>query len=157
MFCLRDHPYQIEIEGWTPNSFHATAKPPIFPLELQDTPLLVVDSEDTLDLFMEHVTSRSCTELAVDVEHHSEHSYLGHTCILQVSTRAYDFILDWLALGLKLERLNVVLTNPKVLKVFHGSNSDILWLQRDCGLYVVGLFDTYFAAKQLGQIGRAHV
>ena len=31
----------------------------------------------------------------------------------------------------------------------HGSNSDIVWLQRDLGLYIVGLFDTYHAAKAL--------
>lgn len=27
---------------------------------------------------------------------------------------------------------------------------DIMWLQRDFGLYVVGLFDTYHAARALG-------
>lgn len=27
---------------------------------------------------------------------------------------------------------------------------DILWLQRDLGLYVVGLFDTFCAAENLG-------
>lgn len=31
---------------------------------------------------------------------------------------------------------------------------DILWLQRDFGLYIVGLFDTYEAAKALGFAGR---
>lgn len=27
---------------------------------------------------------------------------------------------------------------------------DIIWLQRDLGLYIVGLFDTYQAARALG-------
>ena len=27
---------------------------------------------------------------------------------------------------------------------------DMIWLQRDLGLYVVGLFDTYHASKTLG-------
>ena len=27
---------------------------------------------------------------------------------------------------------------------------DIIWLQRDFGLYMVGLFDTYYAASSLG-------
>jgi exosome complex exonuclease RRP6 len=27
---------------------------------------------------------------------------------------------------------------------------DIIWLQRDLGLYVVGLFDTYHACRALG-------
>lgn len=32
---------------------------------------------------------------------------------------------------------------------------DIIWLQRDFGLYVVGLFDTYEAARSLGFAGKS--
>ena len=35
--------------------------------------------------------------------------------------------------------------------MFHGAFSDMIWLQRDLGLYVVGLFDTYHATNVLGQ------
>lgn len=31
---------------------------------------------------------------------------------------------------------------------------DMIWLQRDLGLYVNGLFDTYFACELLGYPGR---
>ena len=41
----------------------------------------------------------------------------------------------------------VIVMNAQVL---HGANSDIVWLQRDFGLYVVGLFDTYHATHVLG-------
>ncbi len=34
-------------------------------------------------------------------------------------------------------------------QVFHGADGDIEWLQRDFGLYVVNMFDTYHAAKFL--------
>ena len=34
-------------------------------------------------------------------------------------------------------------------KVFHGAFMDMIWLQRDLGLYVVGLFDTYHASRAL--------
>lgn len=30
---------------------------------------------------------------------------------------------------------------------------DMVWLQRDLGLYVVGLFDTYHASRALGYAG----
>lgn len=30
---------------------------------------------------------------------------------------------------------------------------DIMWLQRDLGLYIVGLFDTHYAARALGYPG----
>jgi hypothetical protein len=33
--------------------------------------------------------------------------------------------------------LNEVFADPKILKVLHGSTMDIIWLQRDLGLYVV--------------------
>ena len=35
-------------------------------------------------------------------------------------------------------------------QVFHGAFMDMMWLQRDLGLYVVGLFDTFHASKALG-------
>jgi len=36
---------------------------------------------------------------------------------------------------------------------------DMIWLQRDLGLYVVGLFDTYHASRVLGypKCGLAHL
>lgn len=33
--------------------------------------------------------------------------------------------------------------------MFHGAESDVKWLQRDFSIYVVNLFDTFLAAKQL--------
>lgn len=37
----------------------------------------------------------------------------------------------------------------QVVKVLHGSDSDIVWLQRDFGIYVANLFDTGQAARVL--------
>jgi len=46
-------------------------------------------------------------------------------------------------------RLNVVFSDPKILKVFHGADMDVVWLQRDFGVYVVNMFDTGQAARCL--------
>jgi exosome complex exonuclease RRP6 len=35
------------------------------------------------------------------------------------------------------------------MQVFHGATSDVIWLQRDFGLYLVSLFDTYHASNAL--------
>jgi len=35
------------------------------------------------------------------------------------------------------------------MQVFHGATSDVTWLQRDFGLYLVSLFDTYHASNAL--------
>jgi ribonuclease D len=40
-------------------------------------------------------------------------------------------------------------TTQPLTQVFHGAESDVKWLQRDFSLYVVNLFDTFLAAKQL--------
>lgn len=34
-------------------------------------------------------------------------------------------------------------------QIFHGADSDMEWLQRDLGLYVVNLFDTHQASRAL--------
>lgn len=39
--------------------------------------------------------------------------------------------------------------SAQVVKVFHGADSDILWLQRDFGIYVASLFDTGQASRIL--------
>ena len=41
----------------------------------------------------------------------------------------------------------------QVVKVLHGSDSDIHWLQRDFGIYIANLFDTGQAARTLGLQG----
>lgn len=46
-----------------------------------------------------------------------------------------------------------------ILQVFHGADSDIEWLQRDLGLYVVNMFDTGQAARVLNfpRLSLAHL
>ena len=69
---------------------------------------------------------------------------------MQISNREQDWIIDTLALRDDLTVLNEVFANPNIVKVFHGAFMDILWLQRDLGLYVVSLFDTFHASRALG-------
>ncbi|KAJ9449730.1 Protein RRP6-like 2, partial [Diplonema papillatum] len=88
-------------------------------------------------------------EFAVDLEHHNLHSFQGFTCLMQVSTRTADFVVDCLALRHHMYVLLPAFINPNIMKVFHGAGSDIEWLQRDFGIYIVNLFDTGIAARQL--------
>jgi exosome complex exonuclease RRP6 len=66
---------------------------------------------------------------------------------MQVSTRTRDYLVDTLELRHCLHILNSSFTNPAITKVFHGADSDIIWLQRDFGLYVVNMFDTGQCAR----------
>lgn len=71
---------------------------------------------------------------------------------MQVSTRTQDYIVDTLKCKADMQMLLPVFSNPAITKVLHGANMDILWLQRDFGLYVVNMFDTGQAARML-QLG----
>ena len=72
---------------------------------------------------------------------------------MQISTRDQDFIVDTLALWGQIHRLAPIFANPNVVKVMHGADSDIMWLQRDFGIYIVNLFDTGRASRILEMKG----
>jgi exosome complex exonuclease RRP6 len=81
--------------------------------------------------------------IGVDVEHSVAGSYLGQICLIQISTdRQATYVCDALTVGDQFQRLRRCFIDPRILKIFHGAGSDLLWLQRDCGIFVVNLFDT---------------
>ncbi|QRW06491.1 3'-5' exonuclease [Ceratobasidium sp. AG-Ba] len=127
------------------------ASPPAPIASFDSTPFTFVDTPAQLASMVQSFTDENITELAVDLEHHSLRTYKGIVCLIQISTRTQDWVVDALALRDEIgPALNRVLRDPRIVKVLHGAESDIIWLQRDFGLYVVGLFDTYHASKILG-------
>ena len=60
---------------------------------------------------------RQAQEIAADLEHHRHRSFNGFVCLMQISTRCDDFVVDTLTLREELEELNEIFTNPDVLKV----------------------------------------
>ena len=142
------HPYAYEIEHISyPSSLfeHKEAKSPN---SFENTPFTMVDSVPELEVLLEKL--RNAKEIAVDLEHHSFRTFSGFVCLMQISTREEDFIIDTLSLRKELESLNEIFTDPKIVKVFHGAESDIIWLQQDFNIFVVNLFDTYHASRLLG-------
>lgn len=85
------------------------------PLPVNSTPLIEVNSEEQLNELLEEL--RKCKEFAVDLEHHSYRSFMGITCLLQISTRDKDYIIDTFSLRDKLYVLNEVFTMPSIVKV----------------------------------------
>ncbi|KAJ8446134.1 hypothetical protein Cgig2_000931 [Carnegiea gigantea] len=68
-----------------------------------------------------------------------------------ISTRTDDCIVDNLKLQASIgPYLREAFKDPKKRKVMHGAYNDILWLQRDFGIYVCNLFDTMQASRVLG-------
>lgn len=97
---------------------------------------------------------RSEPLLAVDTESNSLFAYYERVCLVQLSTRAQDFIIDPLVLD-DLSPLGELLADPAIEIVFHAAEYDIISLKRDYGFEFSALFDTMLAARICGwkQIG----
>ena len=149
------HPYQLEVEQYTYPSFVYTRAEPINYHPFEDSTATFVDTPDALDEMLAEL--RHAREIAIDLEHHDTRSYIGIVSLMQISTREKDWIVDTLVPWRRqLQKLNEVFADPRILKVLHGAYMDIIWLQRDLGLYIVGLFDTHFASRTLGYPGGSY-
>ncbi|XVE62512.1 hypothetical protein DITRI_Ditri06bG0123600 [Diplodiscus trichospermus] len=121
---------------------------PIKPPSIESTAFKLV--EEVKDLKELAAKLRSVTEFAVDLEHNQYRSFQGLTCLMQISTRTEDFIVDTLKLRIHVgPYLREVFKDPTKKKVMHGADRDIVWLQRDFGIYLCNLFDTGQASKVL--------
>lgn len=141
------HPYLYELNHYQPNEKYMKPTEPEEPLPLAETPLNFVNTLDKLEK-LKH-TLNNVDAFSVDLEHHQYRTFLGLTCLMQISTRTEDFIVDTLELWKDMHILNQPFSDPKILKVFHGADYDIEWLQRDFGIYVVNMFDTGQAIRLL--------
>ena len=86
-----------------------------------------VDTEESLERVSQLLDSQ--IEFAVDLEvlnslfrfiwiqNHSYRSFQGFVCLMQISTRNDDYIIDTLALRSKMHILNNSFTNPNIVKV----------------------------------------
>ena len=64
--------------------------------------------------------------------------------------KSENYLIDTLELWHSINPyLAEMFANPAILKVMHGADSDVQWLQRDFGIYVVNLLDTGMAAREL--------
>ncbi|KAI1744870.1 ribonuclease H-like domain-containing protein [Xylaria scruposa] len=148
------HPYETEIHSLEYPEAVFQRKDPIPYLPFESTTATYVDTFEGVLAMLEEL--KGANEIAIDTEHHDFRTYAGLLSLMQISTREKDWIVDTLQPWRhKLEVLNEVFADPSIVKVLHGAYMDIVWLQRDCGLYIVGLFDTFEAACALQYPGRS--
>ncbi|KAL2923251.1 Protein RRP6-like 1 [Bienertia sinuspersici] len=118
------------------------------PPSIDSTSFTLVDDLESLAYLADKLSEAN--EFAVDLENNSFRSYQGITCLLQISTRDADFVVDPFTLRDHIgPYLLEYFQDARKRKVMHGANNDILWLQRDFGIYVCNLFDTMQASKVL--------
>jgi ribonuclease D len=88
--------------------------------------------------------------VAFDTESNSFHVYRERICLLQLSTRSADFIVDPFAVDVA--PLGKVLCDGREV-VLHGADYDVRCLRREWGWVLPRLFDTMVAARRLGRPG----
>ncbi|KAM0452123.1 hypothetical protein ACHAPV_009640 [Trichoderma viride] len=148
------HPYEREISSMQYPDRLFQVQDPISPQPDETTSATWVDTYEGVLAMLEEL--KEAKEIAVDLEHHDFRTYIGLVSLLQISTREKDWVVDTLKPWRhKLQVLNEVFADPTIVKVFHGAYMDMVWLQRDLGLYVNGLFDTFFASDALHYSSRS--
>lgn len=110
-------------------------------------PPVWVDKPKLLTEMIGDLSAQPC--VAVDTESNSLHAYREQVCLIQFSTPQKDYVIDPLALH-DLSALGPLFSNPKIEKIFHAAEYDLICLRRDFGFKVSNLFDTMHAARVLG-------
>lgn len=106
-----------------------------------------IDNERDLNKLVEHL--REETQIAFDTESNSMYAYRGRTCLIQLSTRTQDFIVDPLLIN-DIHVLGEIFASPKIEKIVHAAEYDSICLKRDFDFDVVNVFDTMAAARVCG-------
>ena len=110
-------------------------------------PELFIADDASLRALVDRLSS--VTELAVDTESNGFFAFFEKVCLVQMSTREGDFVVDPQATDLKL--LAPLFADPARELVFHAAEGDVVNLRRDYGFTFGRLFDTNAAAKILGK------
>jgi ribonuclease D len=116
------------------------------------TPPVYVDDDHSLRAVIDQLARERL--IAVDTESNSLHAYRERVCLIQISTRSADYIIDPLTIG-DLSPLAPLFEDSAIEKVFHAAEYDVMCLKRDYGFRFNRLFDTMIAARVCGikQIG----
>ncbi len=96
--------------------------------------------------------------VAVDTESNSLYAYHERVCLIQFSIPGEDYLVDPLVLQ-GLRPLAPFFASEEIEKIFHGSDYDLIVLQRDYQFTCGKLFDTMWAARTLGwpQVGLGNI
>ncbi|MGC8838292.1 MAG: ribonuclease D [Anaerolineae bacterium] len=110
-------------------------------------PPVLVETQADLDRLVERLLQAE--RVGVDTESNGFYAYFERVCLVQLAVDGDDYIVDPLAVP-DLSGLGEVFASPRVEKVFHAAEFDLISLKRDYGFRFVNLFDTMIAARILG-------
>jgi ribonuclease D len=110
-------------------------------------PAAYIDHDDDFRRLVDQLSHESL--ISVDTESNSLYAYQERVCLIQISSRTADYIIDPFRIA-DLSPLGVLLADPAIEKVFHAAEYDLMCLKRDYGFTLVNLFDTMIAARITG-------
>jgi len=116
------------------------------PLEGIPEPTLVTAREHLEEIVADWA---GVPRLALDIESNGFYAYREKVCLLQMSSPTEDFVIDPLAVT-DLSSLAPLMADPKIEKLFHAGEYDVLCLKRDHGFTFANVFDTMIASRMLG-------
>jgi ribonuclease D len=100
--------------------------------------------------------TKACSKLAtadfvaVDTEFMREQTFWPKLCLIQLASADDELVVDPLAPGIDLKPFYDLMTNERVLKVFHAGRQDIEIVFTETGLVPHPVFDTQVAAMVCG-------
>jgi ribonuclease D len=115
-----------------------------------DTPMVMIEDAEALDSLVEKL--RTCAVVGVDTEADSFHHYKEKLCLVQISDRTTDYIVDPLKVG-DISALKTILEDPEIVVILHGGDYDVVSLKRDYGIQIRNIFDTMIAGQFLALKG----
>ena len=113
-----------------------------------DQPPVMVDQVNALINLADTLAAQP--QVAVDTESNSLFAYQEQVCLIQFSIPAEDYMVDPIALP-DLSVLGKVFSDPKIEKIFHAAEYDLICLKRDYEFQFNNVFDTMQAARILGR------
>ena len=87
--------------------------------------------------------------IAIDTESNGMYAYEAEVCLVQLSTREADYIVDPLVIE-DLSPLGALMANPDIETILHAAEYDLMLLKRDYDFSVCHLYDTMVAARLTG-------
>jgi ribonuclease D len=105
-----------------------------------------LQSEEEINDFIEELKKQRI--FALDIEH-SDESYLGLICLLQISFCETDVIIDPFKAHDFIPMFKPIFENTEICKVLHDCRNDVLWLQIDYGIYLANVLDTFQLCQAL--------
>ena len=117
-------------------------------MEPPNQPPVMVDQVKDLNNLVHLLENQP--RVAVDTESNSLFAYMEQVCLIQFSIPGSDFMVDPIALP-DLSPLAKLFSDPKIEKIFHAAEYDLICLKRDFNFEFNSVFDTMQAARILGR------